>query len=116
MLARVVGSMSEFKQIIGRGTRLRDDYGKLWFNILDYTGSATRMFADTDFDGEPTRITEEEIERGRRNRGDDRNRPRKEEPPPGRSASPGIIEPPHGRAAKILLRWRAGRDRGASGP
>jgi type I restriction enzyme R subunit len=33
VIARVVGSMSEFKQIIGRGTRVRDDYGKLWFNI-----------------------------------------------------------------------------------
>ena len=43
VLARVVGSMSEFKQIIGRGTRVRDDYGKLWFNIIDYTGSATRL-------------------------------------------------------------------------
>ncbi len=53
--------MSEFKQIIGRGTRVRDDYGKLWFNIIDYTGSATRLFADRDFDGDPVRITEEEI-------------------------------------------------------
>lgn len=53
--------MSEFKQIIGRGTRLRDDYGKLWFNVIDYTGSATRMFADPTFDGDPVRITEEEI-------------------------------------------------------
>ena len=61
VLARVVGSMSEFKQIIGRGTRVRDDYGKLWFNIIDYTGSATRLFADPSFDGEPARITEEEI-------------------------------------------------------
>jgi type I restriction enzyme, R subunit len=61
VLARVIGSMSEFKQIIGRGTRLRDDYGKLWFNILDYTGSATRMFADPTFDGDPTRISEEEV-------------------------------------------------------
>jgi type I restriction enzyme, R subunit len=61
VLARVVGSMSEFKQIIGRGTRVRDDYGKLWFNILDYTGSATRLFADPAFDGDPTRITEEEL-------------------------------------------------------
>jgi len=61
VLARVVGSISEFKQIIGRGTRLRDDYGKLWFNIIDYTGSATRMFADPAFDGDPTLITEEEI-------------------------------------------------------
>ncbi|HEY3324153.1 MAG TPA: DEAD/DEAH box helicase family protein [Planctomycetota bacterium] len=60
-LARVVNAMTEFKQIIGRGTRVRDDYGKLFFNILDYTGSATRLFADPDFDGEPARITEEEI-------------------------------------------------------
>src|SRR5438046_8560648 len=64
VLARVVGSMSEFKQIIGRGTRVRDDYGKLWFNILDYTGSATQRFADPDFDGEPAHITEEEIKDG----------------------------------------------------
>ena len=42
VLARVVGSMCEFKQIIGRGTRVRDDYGKLWFSIVDYTGTATR--------------------------------------------------------------------------
>ena len=53
VLVRVVNSMTEFKQIIGRGTRLREDYGKLWFNILDYTGSATRNFADPDFDGFP---------------------------------------------------------------
>lgn len=61
VLARVINSMTEFKQIIGRGTRVRDDYGKLWFNILDYTGSATRLFADPDFDGDPVRVTEEEI-------------------------------------------------------
>ncbi|MBI5445527.1 MAG: DEAD/DEAH box helicase family protein [Deltaproteobacteria bacterium] len=61
VLARVIGSMSEFKQIIGRGTRVRDDYGKLWFSILDYTGSATRLFADPAFDGDPAKITEEEI-------------------------------------------------------
>src|SRR5512135_1810669 len=61
VLARVVGSMTEFKQIIGRGTRVRDDYGKLWFNIIDYTGSATRLFANPAFDGDPVRITEEEL-------------------------------------------------------
>lgn len=61
VLARVINSMTEFKQIIGRGTRVRDDYGKLYFNILDYTGSATRLFADPDFDGEPALITEEEM-------------------------------------------------------
>ena len=52
-IARIVNSMTEFKQIIGRGTRVRSDYGKLWFSILDYTGSATRLFADPDFDGDP---------------------------------------------------------------
>ncbi len=62
VLARIVGSMSEFKQIIGRGTRVRDDYGKLWFSIIDYTGSATRMFADPAFDGDPVRVTEEDFE------------------------------------------------------
>ena len=59
VLARVVNSMTEFKQIIGRGTRMREDYGKTWFNILDYTGSATRNFADSEFDGFPD--IEEEI-------------------------------------------------------
>jgi type I restriction enzyme R subunit len=61
VIARLISSMTEFKQIIGRGTRVRDDYGKLYFNILDYTGSATRLFADPDFDGEPAFITEEEM-------------------------------------------------------
>jgi type I restriction enzyme R subunit len=62
VLARVVGSMCEFKQIIGRGTRVRDDHGKLYFTILDYTGSATRMFADPEFDGEPSLATQEQID------------------------------------------------------
>lgn len=62
VLVRVINSMTEFKQIIGRGTRVRDDYGKLFFNILDYTGSATRLFADPDFDGDPVIETEERID------------------------------------------------------
>lgn len=62
VLVRTVGSMSEFKQIIGRGTRVREENGKLFFNILDYTGSATQMFADPEFDGEPARVTTEEID------------------------------------------------------
>jgi type I restriction enzyme R subunit len=61
VIVRVINSMTEFKQIIGRGTRVRDDYGKFYFNILDYTGSATRLFADPDFDGEPALVTEEEM-------------------------------------------------------
>ncbi len=59
VIARVVGSMTEFKQIIGRGTRVRDDYGKLFFNIVDYTGSASRLFADPEFDGDPAAVVEE---------------------------------------------------------
>ena len=62
VLARTVGSMAEFKQIIGRGTRLRPDYGKLAFNIIDYTGTATRMFADPAFDGDPVREGETVID------------------------------------------------------
>jgi type I restriction enzyme, R subunit len=52
-IVRTINSMTEFKQTIGRGTRVRADYGKLWFSILDYTGSATRLFSDPDFDGDP---------------------------------------------------------------
>lgn len=62
VLIRVIGTMTEFKQIIGRGTRLREDYDKLYFNILDYTGTATRHFADREFDGDPEFISEEEID------------------------------------------------------
>jgi type I restriction enzyme R subunit len=62
VIARVVNSMVEFKQIIGRGTRVRDDYGKLFFTIHDYTGSATRLFADPAFDGDPVSIDEVEID------------------------------------------------------
>src|ERR1039458_3438937 len=62
VLVRVINSMTDFKQIIGRGTRVRDDYGKLYFNILDYTGSATRLFADPDFDGEPALVSEEKMD------------------------------------------------------
>lgn len=62
VLARVINSMTEFKQIIGRGTRVRDDYGKLYFSIIDYTGSATRLFADPAFDGEPTLVSEQVVD------------------------------------------------------
>lgn len=49
LIFRLVNSMPEFKQIVGRGTRVREDKEKLFFTILDYTGSATRQFADPDF-------------------------------------------------------------------
>jgi type I restriction enzyme, R subunit len=62
VIFRTINSMTEFKQIVGRGTRVREDKEKLFFTILDYTGSASRNFADPDFDGEPPLITEEEID------------------------------------------------------
>ena len=44
--------MTEFKQIIGRGTRLDEAHGKTFFTIMDFKG-ASRLFADPKFDGEP---------------------------------------------------------------
>ena len=49
--------MTEFKQIVGRGTRIREDYQKLYFTIMDFKG-ATRLFRDPDFDGDPVTIYE----------------------------------------------------------
>lgn len=47
-----INSMTEFKQIIGRGTRLKPDYGKEYFTIMDFR-NACRLFADPEFDGDP---------------------------------------------------------------
>ena len=55
VLDRNVGSMTEFKQIVGRGTRLHKDTNKLYFTLMDFRG-ATNHFADPDFDGEPVQI------------------------------------------------------------
>jgi type I restriction enzyme R subunit len=57
VLDQNIRSMTLFKQIIGRGTRLREDLGKTWFTILDFK-RATELFADKDFDGEPVQIYE----------------------------------------------------------
>ncbi|REE67024.1 type I restriction enzyme R subunit [Paenibacillus taihuensis] len=50
-----ISSMIEFKQIIGRGTRIREDFGKLYFTIIDFR-NVTKLFADPDFDGDPVII------------------------------------------------------------
>lgn len=47
-----IGSMTEFKQIIGRGTRINKDFGKYWFTILDFRNNS-KKFADKNFDGPP---------------------------------------------------------------
>lgn len=52
-----IESMTEFKQIIGRGTRVREDYGKWFFTILDFR-NVTKLFADPDFDGDPVKVLE----------------------------------------------------------
>lgn len=61
VLFRPIGSMVEFKQIIGRGTRLFPDKGKTSFDIIDYVG-ATRLFSDPDFDGDPVEIDVEAVD------------------------------------------------------
>ncbi len=57
VLDQHIQSMTEFKQIIGRGTRINEDYGKTWFTIMDFK-KATELFADEAFDGEPVQIYE----------------------------------------------------------
>lgn len=56
-LDRAVGSMTEFKQIVGRGTRVHEDTHKYYFTLMDFRG-ATNHFADKEFDGEPVSIYE----------------------------------------------------------
>lgn len=55
--------MTEFKQIIGRGTRLKPEYGKEYFTIIDFR-NASRLFSDPDWDGEPTQVYEPNEEDG----------------------------------------------------
>src|SRR5690606_28906296 len=50
-----IGSMTKFKQIVGRGTRVNEEFGKLYFTIIDFR-NATDLFADPAFDGDPVRI------------------------------------------------------------
>lgn len=57
VLDRAVGSMTEFKQIVGRGTRVHEDTNKFYFTLIDFRG-ATSHFADPDFDGDPVQIYE----------------------------------------------------------
>lgn len=57
VLDQRIESMIEFKQIVGRGTRIHEDAGKLWFTIMDFK-KATELFADPEFDGEPVIIYE----------------------------------------------------------
>lgn len=57
VLDQHIQSMTEFKQIIGRGTRINEDFDKYYFTIMDFK-RATELFADPDFDGDPVQIYE----------------------------------------------------------
>jgi type I restriction enzyme R subunit len=57
VLDREIGSMTEFKQIVGRGTRVHEDTKKYYFTLIDFR-KATNHFADPDFDGDPVQIYE----------------------------------------------------------
>ncbi len=57
VLDQTINSMTIFKQVIGRGTRINEDYGKYYFTIIDFK-KATELFADSDFDGDPVQIYE----------------------------------------------------------
>lgn len=79
VLDRSVGSMTEFKQIVGRGTRVHEDTKKYYFTLIDFRG-ATNHFADPDFDGEPVQIYTPGV--------DDPVTPTDEGSPPGDDALP----------------------------
>lgn len=57
VLDQRIQSMTEFKQIIGRGTRVNEEHGKKYFTIMDFK-KATELFADPDFDGDPVQVYE----------------------------------------------------------
>ena len=86
VLDEMIGSMTEFKQIIGRGTRLREKDGKSFFVVMDFR-NVTRLFADPDWDG-PIEI-DEGFDPGRR----------PSLPPPG----PGVDPPPRPPVGKFFV-------------
>jgi type I restriction enzyme R subunit len=61
VLFKPIGSMIDFKQVIGRGTRIYEDVNKLSFEIIDYSG-ATRLFEDPEFDGPPELVILEQVD------------------------------------------------------
>ena len=62
VLESAIQSMTEFKQIIGRGTRINEEYGKSFFTIMDFR-KVTDLFADPAFDGDPVMVKEIDAEK-----------------------------------------------------
>jgi type I restriction enzyme R subunit len=88
VLDQHIKSMTLFKQIIGRGTRLREDLGKTWFTILDFK-RATELFADPAFDGDPVQVYEPKA-------GDPIDPPPGQGDDPGAGGQPGNLGPDTG--------------------
>lgn len=99
VLDKRIASMTEFKQIIGRGTRINEDYNKFFFTIMDFRG-ATALFADPDFDGDPVQIYEP---------GPDDPPIPPNEPPPGDG-------PPGGDGTETTIPPSTGAGPGQDGP
>jgi type I restriction enzyme R subunit len=106
-----ITSMTKFKQIIGRGTRIDEEYGKMYFTILDFR-NATDLFADPEFDGEPIKIktaTEGEdigdiFDDGTTDDGTDDGTDIIEEPPPPLIRTPGDPpQPPREPRLKVYV-------------
>ena len=124
VLDREVGSMTEFKQIVGRGTRVHEDTKKYYFTLIDFR-KATNHFADPDFDGEPVQIYEpgeddpvappDDVLPSDDAEDPIPPKPGEDETSRRRSRPPDITIPPGGsQTAQILHSWRRGqRDCGA---
>jgi type I restriction enzyme R subunit len=83
VLFKPINSIIDFKQIIGRGTRVSEEHNKFWFTIIDYVG-ATQLFYDPAFDGDPVRVTRTEIDKdGNETRVEDSEEGTLESPHPG---------------------------------
>lgn len=98
ILDSTINSMTEFKQIIGRGTRLKPEYGKEYFTIMDFR-NACRLFADPGFDGDPISVID----------GDEGDGPKPPKPPkPGDDSTmnPSIPEDDDDEAFESKHKYR----------
>ena len=116
VLDKRINSMTEFKQIIGRGTRINEDYNKFFFTIMDFR-RATALFADPDFDGDPVQIYEPGP--------DEPPVPPEDEPQPGEEETArrrrsltrsAATDPPARERHALLRRRRRGPRRHGAGP
>ncbi|MBK7002959.1 MAG: DEAD/DEAH box helicase family protein [Rhodoferax sp.] len=107
VLDQRIQSMTEFKQIIGRGTRINEDYDKYYFTILDFK-KATELFADPDFDGDPVQIYEPKGDVSPVPPDDDEDAPAQDGftyPPAEESPWAGVAEPRPGEEDSTVRRY-----------